>query len=733
MRHVPFLALSLALALAACAGPAVAPSPAPELAVAKAFAYPLARAATTADDYHGAVVADPYRWLETDSAETQAWIAAENRVTQGFLAAIPERTAIRARLEKVWNFPRVMTPVREGGKVFFRKNDGLQNQAVLYVIDPPAAVTQSSGRVLLDPNTLRVDGTVALQEWAPSRDGKLLAYGLSAAGSDWVEMQVRDVATGKDLADKLLWVKFSGISWDLRSEGFYYARYDAPLPGAELTAANRFQKLCYHRIGTPQAQDVVVYERKDQPEWGFGGQVSEDGQWLIIPAWMGADSKNALFYRPLDSQGRLDAKKPVVALIPKFESEWSFVGNQGPLFWLRTDDHAPKGRLVAMDTRKPYGPDQTRVTVQELVPQGEGTLDGVTAVGDRFVVQTMKNATSVVRLHHLDGKLDRTLELPAPGTVSGFTGREHDADTFFAFQSFLFPVTVYRYDVKTGATTVFAQPEMGVRAGDFETRQVWYPSQDGTQVSMFVVHKKGMKLDGQNPTLLYGYGGFNVSLTPTFSPATLVWLQMGGVFAMPNLRGGGEYGAAWHEAGMKAHKQRVFDDFIGAAEALIAQKVTSPAKLAIAGGSNGGLLVGACLTQRPELFGAALPAVGVMDMLRFHKFTIGWAWVPEYGSADDKNDFAVLKAYSPLHNLKAGVRYPATLVTTADHDDRVVPGHSFKFAATLQKAHAGTAPVLIRIETRAGHGSGKPTTKQIDEAADKWAFLVKVLGMTPGL
>jgi prolyl oligopeptidase len=711
--------LATLLLATACSTPTVTPTspPAHEPAVPHAHAYPLAREATTVDDYHGTRVADPYRWLEADSPETAAWIAAENTVTQAFLQAIPQRAAIRARLEKVWNYPRVQVPVREGGRLFFRKNDGLQNQAVLYVQE-----SDGKPRVLLDPNTLRADGTVALHDWAPSRDGKKLAYGLAAAGSDWVDIHVRDVQSGTDAGEVLHWVKFSGISWDKPNEGFYYSRYDAPKAGAELTGAIHFQKLYYHRLGTPQERDVLVYERKDQPEWGFGGTVSEDGRWLLIPVWMGADSKNALFYRALDKDGRLDAKQKVVELIADFRSEWAFAGNAGPVFWLRTTEAAPKGRLVAVDVRKP-------AVHKDLLPEGDGTLDSVGVVGDRFIAHSIRNATSEVRIHKLDGTLERTWVLPALGTVGGFTGHEHESETFYVFESFLQPASVYRHDLKTGATEVFAQPDVGAQPDAFETSQVWVPSQDGTKVSMFVVHKKGLVLDGSHPTLLYGYGGFNISLTPSFSPAVLVWLQMGGVYAMPNLRGGGEYGTAWHEAGMKAHKQRVFDDFLAAAQWLVTQKYTSPGKLAISGGSNGGLLVGACLSQRPELFGAALPAVGVLDMLRFHKFTIGWAWVPEYGSADDAQDFAVLRAYSPLHNLKPGTHYPATLITTADHDDRVVPAHSFKFAAALQKAQAGPAPVLIRIETRAGHGAGKPTTKLIDEVADKWAFLVRALGM----
>lgn len=715
-------AIAALLCAVACASPAVAPS---TLAgnpanAAPRLGYPLARAGTTTDDYHGTNIADPYRWLESDGAETQAWIEAENQLTHGWLAQVPEREALRRRLAKVWNFPKVGVPVAEGGRLFFTKNDGLQNQAVLYVTD--AAGTPP--RVLLDPNTLRADGTVALRTWVPSRDGKLLGYGLSAAGSDWTEVKVRDVKTGKDLTDDLRWVKFSGIAWDLANEGFYYSRYDAPVAGAELTAANRFQKVYWHRVGTPQDRDILVHERKDQADWGFGAEVSDDGRWLILPVWRGADNRNALYYMALDGKGRLAKGTKPVALIDNFDAEWAFIGNDGPVFWFRTDKAAPRGRIVAVDTRHP-----AEAKWKVLVAQGEGTLDTVHVVGDRFVLVTMKDAQSEVRSVHMDGRPDRVLALPAPGSAAGFTGHPHDRETWYEFQSFLVPRSVFRLDVQTGVSTIHARPEVGAKAEEFETTQVFYPSKDGTKVPMFIVHRKGLVLDGSHPTLLFGYGGFNISLTPFFSPTNLVWLQAGGVFAMPNLRGGGEYGAAWHEAGMKANKQRVFDDFIGAAEWLVKNKYTSSKKLAIQGGSNGGLLVGACITQRPDLFGAALPAVGVMDMLRFHKFTIGWAWVPEYGSADDAKDFAVLFKYSPLHNIRPGVRYPATMVTTADHDDRVVPGHSFKFAATLQNAQSGAAPVLIRIDTRAGHGAGKPVGKQIDEAADRLAFLVRSLAM----
>ncbi|MFZ4578473.1 MAG: prolyl oligopeptidase family serine peptidase [Myxococcota bacterium] len=720
----PFAAvLGCTLLISACSGPEVTlppPAPAPVVQAPapppRPYAYPETRTVDQVDNYHGTKVADPYRWLETlDSPETKAWVEAQNALTFGVLGKVPRREAIRQRLEKEWNHPRVSPPVVEGGRLFFRKNDGLQNQAVLYVVDsvgkPP--------RVLLDPNTLTADGTVALTLWTPSRDGKRLAYGLSASGSDWVEVKVRDVATGKDLDDQLKWVKFSGLSWTPDHKAFYYSRYDEPVAGTEMSGNQFFQKLCLHVLGQPQSADRVVYERKDQKEWGFGGDVTEDGKYLIIPVWLGADRKNGMFFQDLTKGSRV-----TVELIAEFDAGFDFLGNDGPVFYFRTDRAAPKGRIVAVDTRKPKTADW-----KEIVPEGADRLEVAMMAGSRFVVHALKNAQSEVRVYGLSGKLERTVALPAPGTAEGFSGRRSQKDLYFSFDSFLYPAIVLRHDMTKGTTDVYAQAETGVNPEDYEARQVFYPSKDGTKVPMFVVHKAGLKLDGTNPTYLYGYGGFDVTMTPFFSPGILVWMEMGGVFAMPALRGGGEYGKAWHEAGMLGQKQNVFDDFIAAAEWLQANGYTRPDKLAIGGGSNGGLLVGAALTQRPELFGAAIPAVGVMDMLRFHKFTIGWAWVPEYGSSDDATAFAWLYKYSPLHAIRPGVKYPATLVTTGDHDDRVVPAHSYKFAATLQNAQAGEAPILLRIDTKAGHGAGKPTSRQIEEVADRWAFLVRQLGM----
>lgn len=684
----------------------------------KQFSYPPARKTDQVDDYHGTKIADPYRWLENpDSEETRAWVEAQNKLTFSFLDQIPARAQIKARLTKLWNYERYGVPFKEGGRYFYQKNDGLQNQSVLYW----SKALNDAGTVLLDPNTLSADGTVALAGYAISHDGNHLAYGLAASGSDWNEWKVRDITTGKDLNDHLKWLKFSGAAWTKDGSGFFYSRYDEPNEKTKLEDANYFQKLYFHRLGTPQSADALVYERKDQKEWGFAGEVSEDGRYLLISVWQGTDPRNRFFYQDLTKP---DTK--VVELLPNLEAAYNFIGNDGALFYFRTDLNAPRGRVIAIDTNQP-GPSNWR----ELIPQATETLEGVSLVGEHFVASYLKDARTQIKQFELKGKLVREMKLPGIGTATGFGGKRADSETFYAFTSFTTPTTIYRYEVKTGQSNVFRQPTVDFKPAEYETKQVFYTSKDGTRVPMFITHKKGLKLDGQNPTLLYGYGGFNVSLTPAFSIKNLVWLEMGGVYAQPNLRGGAEYGEEWHLAGTKAQKQNVFDDFIAAAEWLIANKYTSTPKLAIHGGSNGGLLVGACMTQRPELFGATLPAVGVMDMLRFHKFTIGWAWTSDYGSPDNAEEFKALRAYSPLHNLKPGAKYPPTLITTADHDDRVVPAHSFKFAAALQAAQGGDAPTLIRIETKAGHGAGKPTTKMIEEIADEWGFLVKVLQVHP--
>ncbi len=681
--------------------------------------YPQARRSDQVDDYHGTKVADPYRWLEdTDSAETHSWVEAENKLTFGYLDQIPYRQAIRDRLTKLWNYERFTVPHQEGGRYFFEHNNGLQNQNVLLVADS----LNAQPRVLLDPNLLSTDGTVALAGTAISDDGKLLAYALATSGSDWNEWHVRDVGTGKDLSDDIKWVKFSGASWTKDNQGFYYSRYDEP-KGATMRDTNYFQKLYYHRLGTAQSEDKLIYERPDNREMGFAGNVTDDGHYLIIHVWQGTSPKNRLYYKDLTQ-----SDSPVARLLDDFDAQYQFIDNDGTVFWFQTDLDAPRGRLLAIDTLHPE-----RANWKTLVPQGTDKLEFANVVDNLFLLGYLKDARTEVRVYDLSGTFLRDVDLPGIGTAAGFGGKRKDKETFYAFTSFISPATVYRYDPQAAKSAVFRQPKVDFDASRYETKQVFYNSKDGTRVPMFLTYKKGIKLDGQNPVLLYAYGGFDISLTPFFSVLNVVWLEMGGVYAQPNLRGGGEYGEEWHQAGMKLKKQNVFDDFIAAAEWLIANKYTSTPKLAIRGGSNGGLLIGACLTQRPDLFGAALPEVGVMDMLRFHKFTIGWAWTSDYGSSDDPTEFKALYAYSPLHNLKPGTKYPPTLIATSDHDDRVVPGHSFKFAATMQADQAGPAPVLIRIEVKAGHGAGKSITKLIDETADTWAFVAHNLDMKVAL
>ena len=680
--------------------------------------YPTTRKADQIDDYHGTKVADPYRWLEDpDSEETKTWVEAQNQVTFSYLAEIPQREQIKQRVTQLWNYQKYGIPFKEGNRYFYFKNDGLQNQSVLYTLTS----LDDQPRVLIDPNALSEDGTIALSGLAISEDGKLMAYGISISGSDWNEWKVRDIETSTDLSDHLKWVKFSSVSWTHDHQGFFYSRYDEPNPATQLEDINYYQKLYYHQLGTPQSEDILIYHRPDHKEWMFSGYVTEDGRYLIISVSQGTDPKNLVFYKDLQLP---DA--PVLELISEFEANYSFIDHDGSLFWFQTDLDAPLGRLIGIDINHP-----AKEQWQEIIPQAAETLEGVGILNNQFIANYLKDARSSIKIFDLNGSFMREVELPGIGSAGGFGGKRHDTETFYAFTSFTTPSTIYRYDLVSGKSTIFRQPNVDFNPEHYETRQIFYTSKDGTQVPMFITAKKGLVLDGNNPTYLYGYGGFNISLTPSFSISNVVWMEMGGVYAVPNLRGGGEYGEEWHQAGTKLNKQNVFDDFIAAAEWLIENKYTSPEKLAISGGSNGGLLVGACMIQRPDLFAAALPAVGVMDMLRFHKFTIGWAWCSDYGSPENPEEFKALYAYSPLHNLKRGTSYPATMITTADHDDRVVPAHSFKFAAALQEAHRGNQPVLIRIETKAGHGAGKPTTKIIEEAADKLAFLVRSLDLIP--
>ena len=690
---------------------------APRRASARRLAYPPARRLDHVDLLHGVPVPDPYRWLEDlDSPETRAWVTAENRLTFSYLDGIAARPRVRRRLTELWNYEKYGLPIREGGRYFFAKNDGLQNQSAIYTLEQ----LDGTPELLIDPNGLSADGTIALTSYSVSHDGRAIAYGLSSGGSDWEEWRVRDVESGRDLPDRLSWVKFSTISWTHDGRGFFYSRYDEPEAGERLEQANYFQKLYYHALGEPQSADRLVYERPDHKEWGFQGTVTDDGRYLLIHIWRGTEVENGIFYQDLEDPG-----SPVRPLLDRFDASYDFLGNEGTLFWFQTDLGAPRGRVIAIDTADP-----ARERWREVLPESAETLESAAILSGRLVAIHLQDAHSRVRIFDLAGRPLQEVELPGLGTVTGFSGRQEDRETFFLFTSFTTPGTVYHYDLDRGASRVFRRPQTTFDPARYETRQVFYESRDGTRVPMFVTARRDLALDGRNPTILYGYGGFDVSLTPTFSVPFLVWMEMGGVYAVANLRGGGEYGVDWHQAGTKLRKQNVFDDYFAAAEWLVASGYTSRERLAASGRSNGGLLVGAALTQRAELFGAAVLGVGVLDMLRFHKFTIGWGWVSDYGSPDDPCEFRALYAYSPYHNLRPGTAYPPTLITTADHDDRVVPAHSFKFTAALQAAQGGEAPVLIRIETRAGHGSGKPTSKQIDAATDELAFLVDALGLS---
>ena len=680
------------------------------------FQIPHTRKIAQVDDYHGTTVADPYRWLEDlESDETKVWVESQNQATFDFLGQIRDRDPLKERLEHLWNYEKYGIPFKQGDRLFYFKNSGIQNQSVLYTL----ATAESDPEILLDPNTLSEDGTVALSGISVSEDGEYLAYGLSKSGSDWQQWRVRNITTGEDLSDRLDWIKFSGVTWSKDNRGFYYSRYAEPTEGQAYQEQNYYGKLYYHQLGTPQSEDKLVYERPDQKEWLFGTEITEDGKYLIISISRSTESKNLIFYQDLTAESG-----EIVELISEFIAGFDLIGNEGSTLWFQTSLEAPKWRVIAIDLQNP-DPQQW----QEIIPESENAIASVSYINHNFVVRYLQDAHARVQICDRSGTLLETVELPGVGSASGFSGKSDDTETFYSFTSYTTPSRIYRYNLQTGESQLYREPQVDFNPDDYETKQVFYASKDGTRVSLFITHKKGITLDGNNPTLLYGYGGFNIPLTPSFSVSTLVWMERGGVYAVANLRGGGEYGEQWHEAGMKGRKQNVFDDFISAGEWLIANQYTSSEKLAIAGGSNGGLLVGACLVQRPDLFAAALPAVGVMDMLRFHKFTIGWAWCDEYGCSENADEFSTLYSYSPLHNTQSGTDYPATLITTSDRDDRVVPSHSFKFAAALQEAQGGTAPILIRIETKAGHGAGKPTSKQIEEVVDKWAFLSVVLGM----
>lgn len=678
--------------------------------------YPEARKMDQVDEYFGIEVQDPYRWLENDtSAETEAWVKAENEITFAYLDEIPFRPALRQRLEKIWDYPKYGAPFSKKEYYFFFKNDGMQNQSVLYI----QKGLDGTPAVLLDPNKLSEDGTVALASLSISADAKYLAYSIARGGSDWNEIYVLDIENKTLLKDKIEWVKFSGMSW--YKDGFYYSRYDAPAEGKELSNKNEFHKVYYHKLGDTQDQDVLVYDDPDHPQRNFYAQVTEDERFLIIGE-MESSHGNALYVKDLEQK---DAA--FVQLAEGFEKEYAVVDNDGDHIYLITNAGAPMKKLMKVDMGKPEAENW-----EVIIPEEDKVLEGVFFIGGKLIAKYTEDAYSKAYVYDTEGnKLDE-VQFPGIGTIGGFSGDKDKNIAFYAFTSFTYPTAIFEYDVAANKSEIFRLPEVDFDAEAFETHQVFFKSKDSTEVPMFIVHKKGLKMDGNNPCLLYGYGGFNISLTPGFSITRLPFLENGGVYVMVNLRGGGEYGEKWHEAGTKMQKQNVFDDFIAAAEYMIDNGYTNSKKLAMNGGSNGGLLVGAVMTQRPDLFQVAVPAVGVMDMLRYHNFTIGWAWAGDYGRSDDSREmFEYLHGYSPLHNIKDGVAYPATLITTADHDDRVVPAHSFKFAARLQEANAGSNPVLIRIETKAGHGAGKPTAKIIDESADVWGFIMYNLGMKP--
>ncbi|MFG6468621.1 prolyl oligopeptidase family serine peptidase [Roseateles sp. BYS87W] len=687
-------------------------------AQAQGLSYPATRKVDQVDTYHGTAVADPYRWLEDDNAaDTKAWVVQQNQVTDQFLAAMPQRLPARRIYTELYNFERFGIPFREGGRYFWTRNDGLQQQNVLYT----AKSLTDTPQVALDPNAMSKDGTVALSGVVPSRDGKLLAYGVAGAGSDWQTWKVRDLATGQDLPDTIEWVKFSSAAWTADGKGFFYARYDAPKAGEALKGANYFQKLYYHRLGTAQADDVLVLENRDDKEWGFGAGVSDDGQHLLVTVWKSAGSKNGLMVLPLPKGAFAGGKPQAISL--DFDAQYVPVVTVGQRLIVKTDKGAPRGKLISVDLKNP-----APAGWKTLVAEGPDAMTGASAVGGRFLLSYLHDAATLVRVHAADGKALSDVKLPGVGTAGGFGGHWNAAETFFSYTSLTTPASIYRFDVKTGKVSAFKEPKTAFNTDEFETRREFVTSKDGTRFPIFIAAKKGLKLDGSNPTILYGYGGFDVSITPAYGVTAATWLKMGGVYVMASIRGGGEYGSAWHEAGTKLKKQNVFDDFIAAAEWLVKNKIASPATLAINGGSNGGLLVGAVTNQRPDLFAAAVPQVGVMDMLRYQNFTIGWAWATDYGTSKDSPEmFKALLAYSPVHNIKSGVNYPAVMVTTGDHDDRVVPAHSFKYAATLQAAETGPAPKLIRIETNAGHGAGKPTSKIIEERSDILAFFANTM------
>ncbi len=684
--------------------------------VAPPLTYPKPSVTGQTDDYHGVRIADPYRTLEdADAPATRKFVEQENELTHAWLVEVPGREVLRKRLTDIWNYEKYTGLYKAGNHYFQSYNSGLQNQSVLSVLDS----LNGAPRTLLDPNTYRQDGTAALTGDSVSWDGKLFAYSVAQAGSDWDEWRVRDIGTGKDLPDLVRWSKGLTISWAADDRGFYYGRYPEPPPDKLLTVAALDHKIYFHKLGDPQSADRLVYERPEHPTWSFAPFVMEGSRYLVLMIDVGIPGKNMLAWQDLSTPG-----SKMVDLITTADYSYDPIAMEGTLLYLQTSDHAPRGRIIAIDLLKP-----DRAHWKEIVPERAETLDGAQIVDGKLVLGYMKDAHSTAQILMLEGKPVAEIGMPGIGSAVWSAARLHDTEMFYQFTGYTMPAAYYRLDLATGKSAEVRQSKVNFDAAAYETKQVFYKSKDGTRVPMFLSYRTGMKLDGSNPTLLYGYGGFDIALTPAFSPAIAAWMEKGGIYAVANLRGGSEYGEAWHEAGMKAKKQNVFDDFIAAAEWLIANKYTSTPKLCIYGGSNGGLLVGAVLNEHPDLFGAAMPAVGVMDMLRFDKFGFGTQWTGEYGHPGDPTDFKAIRAYSPLHNIRKGIRYPAVLITTADHDDRVMPGHSLKYAAALQQAQEGPAPILIRVDTRAGHGAGKPTSKVIDEWVDRFSFLAKTLGM----
>lgn len=694
--------------------------------------YPDTQKVDTVDNYHGTKVADPYRWLEDlDSEETEQWVEAQNAVSMPYLQSLPGRAEVSGRLTELWDYPKYGTPMKRASQYFYEHNDGLQNQPVLYV----TSSLDDEGRELINPNEMSDEGTTALTTYKVSPEGKNLAYGISKSGSDWQEFKVRNIRTGRDLGDHLKWIKFSSMTWTSTGNGFYYCRYPKPEEGTAMEGQNKNMKLYYHRVGSSQSSDQLIYETPDYPDWGFDPEMSEDGDYLTISVWKGTDPRNQFYYRPMRGPNQGE----IIKLIDTFEATYDYITNDGPVFYFKTNKDAPMNRVIAIDISNP-----DPANWKTIIPEKEDKLEYVTVANNHLVAEYLVDASSRLRLYDLQGNFSKEIELPGLGSLGAIEGTKESDELFYSFSSFTMPSSIYRYDFEAGASELYKQPDVAFDPDKYVTKQVFYESKDGTTIPMFISHKKDLPVNtdelsfkeeldlrkkGYFPTKLYGYGGFNISITPRFSVNNLVWMELGGIYAVANIRGGGEYGEQWHKAGTEENKQNVFDDFITAAEYLIDNDYTSPERLAIEGGSNGGLLVGACMTQRPDLFAVALPAVGVMDMLRYHKFTIGWAWASDYGTSDDSAAFEYLYDYSPLHNLEEGTEYPAMLITTADHDDRVVPSHSFKFAATLQEKHAGSDPVIIRIETKAGHGAGKPTSKRIEEAMDKIVFTAKHTGM----